>query len=527
MLALPNVFQRARAWLVAIVAAALALPALAQSDPPGRVGRVAWVSGEVTLVGPSVDSPSGRSTPALLNQPLTSGDVIITGPGARAEIQIGAMTLRADANTRIAFEQIDDDRLQLRLDAGHVIVRLASEDTRRDFTMETSYGRFAPRETGVYRFDENGGDLVASAYFGTLRFGGRDLAFDVNAGASAYLWRDRDGRIAYRMAQGIRDEFTQWDATRDARRPAPVASRYLSPEMTGAEDLDAYGDWRETDEYGAVWIPRGVAADWAPYRSGQWVWVAPWGWSWVGREAWGFAPFHYGRWARVHGAWGWIPGTRNVRPVYAPALVVWRDAPPGSVTFSHRSPPRPGWAPLAPRDTYMPYYRASRAHVERLNAPMVMPDPHRDRVESPGRETFRRSPAVSPAAVDRMERMNGRGSWNDPGRRSEARSAPESMNRSESRPGQGFSAPRDSRFPDARHGPPARAVEVKQRPVRQNTSAPAMMSHDDHNRRLGGERDARSSAPRAESPMAHQNPARERREDSKGNGRWAREQSGR
>ena len=242
MLALPNVFQRARAWLVAIVAATLALPALAQSDPPGRVGRVAWVSGEVTLVGPSVDSPNGRSTPALLNQPLTSGDVVITGPNARAEIQVGAMTLRADANTRIAFEQIDDDRLQLRLDAGHVIVRLTSEDTRRDFTMETSYGRFAPRETGVYRFNENGGDLVASAYFGTLRFAGRDLAFDVNAGASAYLWRDRDGRIAYRMAQGIRDEFTQWDATRDARRPAPVASRYLSPEMTGAEDLDAYGD---------------------------------------------------------------------------------------------------------------------------------------------------------------------------------------------------------------------------------------------------------------------------------------------
>ncbi len=530
MLALPNVFQRARAWLVAIVAAALALPALAQSDPPGRVGRVAWVSGEVALVGPNVDSPSGRSTPALLNQPLTSGDVIITGPGARAEIQIGAMTLRADANTRIAFEQIDDDRLQLRLDAGHVIVRLTSEDTRRDFTMETSYGRFAPRETGVYRFDENGGDLVASAYFGTLRFGGRDLAFDVNAGASAYLWRDRDGRIAYRMAQGIRDEFTQWDATRDARRPAPVASRYLSPEMTGAEDLDAYGDWRETDEYGAVWIPRGVAADWAPYRSGQWVWVAPWGWTWVGREAWGFAPFHYGRWARIHGVWAWVPGTRSVRPVYAPALVVWRETPPGSVTFDHRSPPRPGWAPLAPRDAYLPYYRASRSHVERVNAPIIVPDSRRDPIAPRDRDAFRRSPAVSPAAsarMERIERMDGRENRDDTSHRFEGRSVQERINRSERRFDSGPGTPRDSRFSDARHEPSARPVEVEQRPVRQNTSAPAMMSRDDYNRRRNEEREMRSSAPRAESPMARQNSARERREDSKENGRWAREQSGR
>ena len=67
--------------------------------------------------------------------------------------------------------------------------------------------------------------------------------------------------------------------------------------MTGYEDLDEYGDWSYVAGYGMCWRPRVVVAGWAPYRFGHWVWVGPWGWTWVEDEPWGFAPFHYGRWA--------------------------------------------------------------------------------------------------------------------------------------------------------------------------------------------------------------------------------------
>lgn len=84
-----------------------------------------------------------------------------------------------------------------------------------------------------------------------------------------------------RWCPGTRDEFTQWSAARDQRQQASIA-RYVSPEMTGIQDLDAYGDWSEMPEYGAVWFPRAVGADWAPYRTGHWVWgcspVADLGW---------------------------------------------------------------------------------------------------------------------------------------------------------------------------------------------------------------------------------------------------------
>src|SRR5438046_1272966 len=87
-----------------------------------------------------------------------------------------------------------------------------------------------------------------------------------------------------------------------ARRPHEAGSaRDVSREVIGHEDLDDYGDWRETGPYGAVWVPRSMIVGWAPYRYGHWAWVDPWGWTWIDDAPWGFAPFHYGRWVYVDG----------------------------------------------------------------------------------------------------------------------------------------------------------------------------------------------------------------------------------
>jgi hypothetical protein len=80
-------------------------------------------------------------------------------------------------------------------------------------------------------------------------------------------------------------------------------------------------------EYGSVWVPAGVAADWAPYTTGRWIWDPRFGWSWVDTAPWGWAPYHYGRWVHVNHVWAWAPGPVVVRPVYAPALVAFFGAP--------------------------------------------------------------------------------------------------------------------------------------------------------------------------------------------------------
>ena len=125
--------------------------------------------------------------------------------------------------------------------------------------------------------------------------------------------------------------------------------------MTGHEDLDNYGDWSTAADYGAVWYPRSVAADWAPYRYGRWAWVEPWGWTWVDAAPWGFAPFHYGRWVQVRGRWGWAPGAYVARPVWAPALVGWYGGSGWSVSVNVGGPVY-GWVPLAWGEPFRPWW---------------------------------------------------------------------------------------------------------------------------------------------------------------------------
>ena len=63
-------------------------------------------------------------------------------------------------------------------------------------------------------------------------------------------------------------------------------------------------------------------------------------------EPWGYAPYHYGRWAFVGDRWYWVPDRTNVAPVYSPALVAFM--PFGNDQI--------GWVPLGPGDVYVPHY---------------------------------------------------------------------------------------------------------------------------------------------------------------------------
>jgi hypothetical protein len=155
------------------------------------------------------------------------------------------------------------------------------------------------------------------------------------------------------------DGLDQFASTRDAdyENGLQSAGQFVNSDTIGAEDLSASGDWESDSDDGPVWYPTGVAVGWAPYSCGHWAWVAPWGWTWVECEPWGFAPFHYGRWINRGGRWGWIPGPPVVRPIYSPALVVFVGGREGVTA----------WFPLGPRETYVPWYHASPLYLNRVN----------------------------------------------------------------------------------------------------------------------------------------------------------------
>jgi hypothetical protein len=156
------------------------------------------------------------------------------------------------------------------------------------------------------------------------------------------------------VSASVRDGWDSWNDQRDSYLERSQSNRYVSQDIQGAEDLDNYGRWGYDAQYGNVWTPT-VQANWAPYQNGQWVWEDYYGWTWVDNDPWGWAPFHYGSWYfRTGYGWSWFPGQRYARQWWRPAMVGFFGFGGGvgvSVGFGNI-----GWVPLAPYETYHPWY---------------------------------------------------------------------------------------------------------------------------------------------------------------------------
>jgi hypothetical protein len=348
--------------------AALLASATALADPPGRVGRLSWLAGEVTFQS----TYTGEATAAQLNWPVTGQNVITTGPGARAEIRIGSSAVRLDGDTELEFAQLDDASVRMRVLAGRVALRVKSREKVSEFEVRTPHGRALLEDVGRYRFETRGqrDSSGATVYQGALRLDLAETSIPVRSGGRVDVW-GAPGRLEYRQGEAFRDEFDDWNLARDRRDDASRSARYVSSEMTGYDDLDDHGEWREVADYGPVWVPHthALPVGWAPYRTGRWAWVDPWGWTWIDAAPWGFAPFHYGRWVHVDNYWAWTPGVVVRRPVFAPALVGWFGRPGTGVSISVG--PAVGWFPLAPREVYHPAYPCSPTYVRNINVTHV------------------------------------------------------------------------------------------------------------------------------------------------------------
>jgi len=340
----------------------------AQIDPPGRIGRLNYMDGPVSF------QPAGVNEwiDASLNRPLTTDDNIWVGDRGRAEFHVGSTALRLGPDTAFQFLNLDDRTVQIRLSEGTLTVRLRNLRQDEVFEIDTPNLAFNLLRPGEYRIDANPDSQTTVVIV-------RDGEGDVTGGGQAFPVYGRqqvvvrgDDQITYNLGAvpGL-DAWDQWTSSRDQREDRSQSARYVSREVAGYDDLDQYGRWDNQPGYGNVWMPTSVAAGWAPYHDGNWVWIAPWGWTWVDEAPWGFAPSHYGRWASFNGRWGWVPGPYGVEPIYAPALVGWVGGGRGgsgfSLSFSIGTAAAVGWFPLGPREPYFPSYQSSQGYFTRVN----------------------------------------------------------------------------------------------------------------------------------------------------------------
>lgn len=344
--------------------------ASAQDDPPTRVARLNFIQGSVSYQPGGDDEQEWVA--ADPNRPLTTGDNLWSEENSRGELHIGSTAIRLGGQTGISILNLDDHTIQLQLTQGIIEVHVRRYDPNDAYEIDTPNLAFTIYAPGKYRIqtDPEGYSTMILVRDGEGQVTGGGQSYDVNPN-QMYNFSGTD-QLGYDVqAAGGPDAFETWSASRDLREDGSASSRYVSRDMDGYYDLDDNGDWQNDPEYGPVWIPRNVVVGWAPYHDGHWVWVAPWGWTWVDSQPWGFAPFHYGRWTQVRGGyWGWVPGPPAVRPVYAPALVGFVGGGPGSAGVSigfGGGFAGVAWFPLGPRDVYLPSYHTSPAYVQNIN----------------------------------------------------------------------------------------------------------------------------------------------------------------
>ena len=354
--AMPRHSAALRVLLVAaIVTAGFAPIAHAQDDLPGRVGRIADVGGQLYL------SPDDRPTewqPVGINYPVTSGDNLWVGGGdGRAEVDYGGGQFRLAGDTNLHVSRLDENKIALFIAQGRVVVRLRVLDPGDSAYIDAPNTQIQLTRVGLYRIDVMPDQQSTSV---TVREGEAVVMLANGAqqalpGQTAIV-TGADATAANVINGTGQDGFDAWSASRDHRYDRPRGNEYVSRQMVGAADLDQYGTWQSTPEYGPVWYPTSVPTGWAPYQNGYWANVGGWGMTWVDSAPWGYAPFHYGRWAYVGGRWGWCPGAYVARPVWAPALVGWVGGPGWAVSANFGSPVY-GWVPLGWGEPLHPWWR--------------------------------------------------------------------------------------------------------------------------------------------------------------------------
>ncbi|BCQ23891.1 FecR domain-containing protein [Caballeronia sp. NK8] len=368
-----------RAIAAATLGALLSISALGalaqtpQADPPGRIARLNYMAGTVTT------EPAGASdwSYAQINRPLTTGDQLWNDENARSELHIGSTALRLGSSTALSILALDDNTAQLKIAQGTLSTRVRELPPGTRYEIDTPNAALAITTPGDVRVDVAPDGRATTV---TVRSGGvtvyGDGASVQLAGGQQMTFEGTNLQQTSANAAPAPDAFDQWAASRDASEDRSVSARYVSRDIPGYQDLDANGTWRNDPSYGPVWVPNAVSADWAPYRQGHWAWQDPWGWTWIDDAPWGFAPYHYGRWAYVGSQWAWVPGpmAMSAPPAYAPALVAFvGDGASGvdwnvALTVGGVAAAGVAWFPLGPGEAWRPHRDGwSPRYYERVN----------------------------------------------------------------------------------------------------------------------------------------------------------------
>ena len=250
-----------RKLLVAVAAVLFfgADPVFADDDPPARVGRLSHIEG----AGSTLPDGAEPWEPALVNYPFTSGSVLRTESGGRAEILIEDAAIRLDQGTEITLPRLDDEAIRVKFVLGALNVRPQGSAVETMTIEAANGGEVALLGAGRYRLETTPADgaVRVAVLEGQPRLTDPRGSLTLRKGEGALLGGSGQG---FAMTGAQQTSFDDWSLSRDGISPAPQTAQYVSPQTTGYQDLEQAGQWRSAPDYGTVWHPTAVPVGWAP-----------------------------------------------------------------------------------------------------------------------------------------------------------------------------------------------------------------------------------------------------------------------
>jgi hypothetical protein len=338
-------------WLTHVPASAQAEDPYASNDEyqSGDFGRVTYQENGVTIHRAFADPGLPPVSEAGVNSPIYPGDALLTAEDQRVEVQVASGSLiRVDRATDVTFlslpdpyaEFADNSVLQLAEGTLRITTRLTEGE---EFRIDTPASSIYFLGDGDFRIEVTpGGRTEVISRRGVAEVVGNGGSILVQGGMRTEVFAGTLPEEAWAFNTFVTDNFDRWVDERDAiyrvRDRYPGAPEYSAETYDALpaevqpyyQELSYHGDWTLDENYGHVWYPSAVPADWSPYHDGYWDY-GPGGYFWVSYEPWGWAPYHYGRWNWVVGyGWCWAPGR-----VFSGAWVAW------SWGSAHV-----GWAPI-------------------------------------------------------------------------------------------------------------------------------------------------------------------------------------
>jgi hypothetical protein len=197
--------------------------------------RLSYIDGQVSYWRQGADEWAG----ARPNLALAEGDALYAGKGSNFEVQFDNRSfVRADEDSQLTLMNQEADFIQFKVTSGLVSFDIRNMKVGDRVEVDTPDALFVIEQPGYYRVEVN-----ANTHFITRR-GGRAMVTTAD-GRTLSIYPSEDIVITAgdpvqvaTYAAPAPDAWDRWNDARSERTGESVSSRYLPPDVYGAEELD-------------------------------------------------------------------------------------------------------------------------------------------------------------------------------------------------------------------------------------------------------------------------------------------------